>query len=72
MTNKQRQMSITKKIVNKEYTAGKEIFCEYCYSCRETFCGWDKKQCIKANGLSNLCHMSCLCAKAYNRMKRSV
>ena len=70
MTNEQRQMSITKKIMNGQYIAGKEYFCEFCYSCRDTFCGWDKKQCIKAGGLPNACHLCCLCAKAYNRSKR--
>lgn len=28
MTNEQRQMSITKKIINGQYIAGKEYFCE--------------------------------------------
>lgn len=72
MTNEQRQASITKKIVSGEYTAGKEIFCEFCYTCRNTFCGRDKEQCIKAGGLPRLCDMCCLCAKAYNRMKRRI
>lgn len=72
MTNEQRQMSITKKIINGKYKAGQEIFCEFCYSCRDTFVGWDKKQCIKAGGLPNACHLCCLCAKAYNRMQRRI
>lgn len=70
MTNEQRQRIITRKIVNGEYIAGRESFCQYCYSCRDTFCGWDKEQCIKAKGLPNLCNMIFLCARAYNRMVR--